>query len=104
MTEVKKGAGLLSRKTSNFDPINPYAPSKTSSSAKQDAKNKEKKDFKNQKGSIKISNQSKKELEALMKLTNTKFHYEVIDLLIEQYVENELTSEQKHKFNILVDL
>lgn len=98
MVEIKKGAGLLNRKTSNFDPINSYAPSK------QESRNVEKKEFKNQKGSIKISNQSKKELEALMKLTNTKFHYEVIDLLIDRYIENELTSEQKSKFNILVDL
>ncbi|QPW51653.1 hypothetical protein G9298_28760 (plasmid) [Bacillus thuringiensis] len=42
----------------------------------------EKKSFKNQQGSIKIPKQSKEELEALMKITNTKFTHEIIGLLI----------------------
>lgn len=62
------------------------------------------KKFKNQQGSIKISNQSKEELEALMKLTNTKYVYEIIDLLIDRYVENEMTPEQKRKFKLLTDI
>lgn len=64
----------------------------------------EKKNFKNQKGSIKISSQSKEKLEALNKLTNTKYAHEIIDLLIKSYVENELTSDQKRKFELLTDL
>ncbi|AJG73602.1 hypothetical protein L2I63_03035 [Bacillus cereus] len=64
----------------------------------------EKKQFKNQQGSIKIPKQSKEELEALMKITNTKFTHEIIDLLINHYVNNELTPEQKSKFNILTDI
>lgn len=64
----------------------------------------EKKNFKNQQGSIKISSQSKEKLEALNKLTNTKYAHEIIDLLIKSYVENELTSDQKRKFELLTDL
>ncbi|MGG0723872.1 hypothetical protein [Bacillus mycoides] len=64
----------------------------------------EKKKLKNQQGSIKISNQSKEELEALMKLANTKFTHEVVDLLINHYVENELTAEQKMKFKLLTEI
>ncbi|MDV6040386.1 hypothetical protein N7X28_28625 [Bacillus sp. SM-B1] len=64
----------------------------------------EKKNFKNQQGSIKISNQSKEQLEALNKLTNTKYAHEIIDILIKSYVENELTSDQKRKFELLTDL
>ncbi|MEK4894230.1 hypothetical protein MHH74_29840 [Bacillus sp. FSL M7-0996] len=64
----------------------------------------EKKNFKNQQGSIKISSQSKEELEALMKITNTKFTHEIIDLLINRYVESELTAEQKIKFKLLTEL
>ncbi|KFM95608.1 hypothetical protein D0U04_28095 [Bacillus clarus] len=64
----------------------------------------EKKKFKNQQGSIKISSQSKEELEALMKLTNTKYAHEIIDLLINCYVENELTVEQKIKFKLLTEI
>ncbi|MBJ9983609.1 hypothetical protein IBT50_25555 [Bacillus sp. S70] len=64
----------------------------------------EKKSFKNQQGSIKIPKQSKEELEALMKITNTKFTHEIIGLLINNYVENELTVEQKTKFKLLTDI
>lgn len=64
----------------------------------------EKKNFKNQQGSIKISSQSKEKLEALNKLTNTKYAHEIIDILIKIYVENELTSDQKRKFELLTDL
>ncbi len=64
----------------------------------------EKKNFKNQQGSIKISSQSKEKLEALNKLTNTKYAHEIIDLLIKSYIENELTSDQKRKFELLTDL
>lgn len=39
-----------------------------------------------------------------MKLTNTKFAYEIIDLLIDRYVENELTAEQKRKFKLLTEM
>ncbi|VXC69434.1 conserved hypothetical protein [Bacillus mycoides] len=63
-----------------------------------------KKKYKNQQGSIKIPNQSKEELEALMKITNTKFTHEIIDLLINHYVENGLTPEQNRKFKLLTDI
>lgn len=64
----------------------------------------DKKEFKNQQGSIKVSSQSKEELEALMKITNTKFAHEIIDLLINNYVEKELTAEQKMKFKLLTEI
>lgn len=124
---MAKTPGLLGRKKSNFEPTEPYVPeqgqatvntnavadipsqSKTeekqvSRKEKRIEKTEPKKKFKNQQGSIKISNQSKEELEVLMKLTNTKFNYEIIDLLIDRYVENELTPEQKRKFKLLTEL
>ncbi|QIW21389.1 hypothetical protein [Bacillus thuringiensis] len=64
----------------------------------------DKKEFKNQQGSIKVSSQSKEELEALMKITNTKFAHEIIDLLINNYVEKELTAAQKMKFKLLTEI
>lgn len=70
----------------------------------KELKTPEKKNFKNQQGSIKISSQSKEKLEALNKLTNTKYAHEIIDILIKSYVENELTSDQKRKFELLTDL
>ncbi|MEK4503512.1 hypothetical protein [Bacillus sp. FSL R12-0069] len=120
--------GLLGRKKSNFEPTQPYVPEQgqdivenndevpaapsqpkteekqVTRKAKRNEKNEQKKKFKNQQGSIKISNQSKEELEVLMKLTNTKFAYEIIDLLIDRYVENELTAEQKRKFKLLTEI
>ncbi|MEK5197320.1 hypothetical protein MHI49_28305 [Bacillus sp. FSL M7-0884] len=64
----------------------------------------DKKKFKNQQGSIKVPNESKEELEALMKITNKKFAHEIIDLLIKNYVEKELTTEQKMKFKLLTEM
>ncbi|QWG31164.1 hypothetical protein EXW58_27345 (plasmid) [Bacillus mycoides] len=118
--------GLLGRKKSNFDPIDPYIPNEDSVVTKsgedtptfppkneqeqvnQQEKKKEqtpeKKKFTNQQGSIKISSQSKEELGALMKLTNKKYTHEIIDLLIHHYVENQLTPEQKRKFKLLTEI
>ncbi|PEA32983.1 hypothetical protein COL81_26775 [Bacillus toyonensis] len=64
----------------------------------------DKKKFKNQQGSIKVPNESKEELEALMKITNKKFAHEIIDLLKKNYVEKELTAEQKMKFKLLTEM
>lgn len=64
----------------------------------------EKKKFKNQQGSIKVPSESKEELEALMKIANKKFAHEIIDLLIQSYVEKELTTEQKMKFKLLTEI
>lgn len=124
---MAKTPGLLGRKKSNFEPTEPYVPEQgqatvennevaavpsqpkteekqVSRKEKRSEKTEPKKKFKNQQGSIKISYQSKEELEVLMKLTNTKFNYEIIDLLIDRYVENELTPEQKRKFKLLTEL
>jgi 5-deoxy-D-glucuronate isomerase len=126
---MAKTPGLLGRKKSNFEPTEPYVPEQgqatvetnevaatvtpsqptteekpTDRNEKRNEKTEAKKKFKNQQGSIKISNQSKEELEVLMKLTNTKFTYEIIDLLIDRYVENELTPEQKRKFKLLTEV
>ena len=64
----------------------------------------EKKKFKIQDGSIKDPNESKVVLEALMKITQKKFAHEIIDLLINNYVEKELTAEQKMKFKLLTEI
>ncbi|WP_242248943.1 hypothetical protein [Bacillus cereus group sp. BfR-BA-01523] len=124
---MAKTPGLLGRKKSNFEPTEPYVPEQgqatvdtnevaaipsqpkteekqVSRKEKRIEKTEPQKKFKNQQGSIKISNQSKEELEVLMKLTNTKFNYEIIDLLIDRYVENELTPDQKRKFKLLTEI
>ncbi|MBE5087555.1 hypothetical protein IGI03_05770 [Bacillus thuringiensis] len=126
---MAKTPGLLGRQNGNFEPKDPYVPEQGQAAVENNEvaatvapseptieekptdrkeqrieKTEPKKKFKNQQGSIKISNQSKEELEVLMKLTNTKFTYEVIDLLIDRYVENELTPDQKRKFKLLTEV
>lgn len=59
------------------------------------------KKFVNQKAQIKISDNIKTELDALKAITKTKFDYEVIELLIDTYVQNSLTATQKRKFKAL---
>ncbi|MDV3545993.1 MULTISPECIES: hypothetical protein [Leuconostoc] len=66
---------------------------------KNQKSNKEK--FVNQKSQIKISESIKTELDALKAINKTKFDYEVIELLIDSYVQNSLTSTQKRKFKAL---
>nr|WP_017150296.1 hypothetical protein [Bacillus bingmayongensis] len=39
-----------------------------------------------------------------MKPTNTKFAHEIINSLINRYVENELTPEQQKKFKLLTEI
>lgn len=110
MTEPnKKKPGLLGR-PGNFEPQKSYNEDASSNNIKSNIssnqkvkKKNETKDFKNQQASLKISSRSKEELEALMKITNTKFTYEIIDLLIDRYVENELTPQEKRRFKALTD-
>ncbi|HEM1209565.1 TPA: hypothetical protein U0W19_002934, partial [Listeria monocytogenes] len=59
--------------------------------------------FKNQAGTIKTSMQTKEELQALKTITKTKFDYEIIDLLIDTYVNNELAPEQRRKFKAMTE-
>ena len=39
-----------------------------------------------------------------MKITNKKFANEIMNLLINNYVEKELTAEQKMKFKLLTEI
>ncbi|EXL18956.1 hypothetical protein X844_0027 [Listeria monocytogenes Lm_1823] len=47
--------------------------------------------------------QTKEELQALKTITKTKFDYEIIDLLIDTYVNNELAPEQRRKFKAMTE-
>lgn len=78
-------------------------PQSTIKTDTNDTKNKKsnKEKFINQKSQIKISESIKTELDALKAINKTKFDYEVIELLIDSYVQNSLTSTQKRKFKAL---
>ena len=55
----------------------------------------------NQTANIKVSNKTKKDLDTLMQLTNHKFTYEMIETLLDYYVENNLESDKKRAFKTL---
>lgn len=57
--------------------------------------------FKNQDATIKLSRATKEELELLMKIKNTKFTYEMIEMMIDSYVANELSNDEQRSFRTL---
>lgn len=97
--EKKKKIGLLKNtpiefenKTTLTDIVNVEKPAK-----------KEKKKIKksNQQITIKIPEETKKMLNALMTITGDKFIYEIIDRTVENYVANKMTEEEKKIFKII---
>ena len=88
---VSKKTGLIqSAKTVKKPEITKNTSSKTTSKA-----------FKNQDATIKLSRATKEELELLMKIKNTKFSYEMIEMLIDSYVANELSNDEQRSFRTL---
>ena len=99
MTEKKIGLlnkqNNLERKQGNIIPKQSF----TDSNTKQELKRKE---FKNQKGSIKVPLSTKKEINALKDITKTKTDYEMIQTLIDFYTAELDTSKQK-RFRLLIE-
>ena len=59
------------------------------------------KKFVNQQAQIKLSETIKNELDALKIINKAKYDYEIVELLIDTYVQNSLTATQKRKFKAL---
>lgn len=59
-----------------------------------------KKSFKNQKATIKLSSETKKDLDVLKSMEKIKFDYEIIQLLADAYVRN-LSTEDQRRFTVL---
>lgn len=55
----------------------------------------------NQQRNIKISVDTKKQIDILLKFSNHKFAYELIDSMIDVYVEHALDNDQKRAFKTL---
>lgn len=103
MAEENRKPGLLKtksldRKSGNFEPRIPY---EEEESTKKERGSKSK--FPNQTASLKIPQSTKNELFALRTLTQTKFDYEMIQTLIDQYVNRLDTAEYK-KFKLLLEI
>ncbi|AEJ87179.1 TPA: hypothetical protein ACF0M1_002365 [Enterococcus hirae] len=59
---------------------------------------------KNQDANIKVSRQTKDQIDILMKLTDNKFSYEMIESMIDHYVETSLDADKKRAFKTLSNL
>lgn len=59
---------------------------------------------KNQNANLKLSQDTKNELDLLIKLTDHKFGYEMVETLIDYYVENALDNDKKRAFKTLSSL
>lgn len=55
----------------------------------------------NQQRNIKISKETKKQLDVLLKFSGHKFAYELIDSMIDVYLDNALEPDQKRAFKTL---
>ncbi|WP_088816483.1 MULTISPECIES: hypothetical protein [Listeria] len=55
----------------------------------------------NQVANVKISRRTKEEIDLLIKLTSHKFAYEVIESMIDNYVDNILDPDQRRAFKTL---
>lgn len=55
----------------------------------------------NQQKNIKVSNKTKEEIDILLKFSSHKFAYELIESMIDNYVENVLDSDQRRAFKTL---
>lgn len=96
---AKEQFSLNDNREKKVTPETQSAVKKTIKEVKDTKSTKEK--FVNQKSQIKISESIKTELDALKAINKTKFDYEIIELLIDSYVQNSLTSTQKRKFKAL---
>ena len=65
-------------------------------------KQKEKHLFKNQKATIKISGEIKKNLEAIKVMQKLKYDYEAIQFLIDDFTQS-LSPEEKRRYTVLKD-
>ncbi|MCM3603140.1 hypothetical protein M3175_20585 [Robertmurraya korlensis] len=58
----------------------------------------------NQQSNIKVSLNTKKQIDILLKFSNHKFAYELIDSMVDVYVERALDNDQKRAFKTLSKL
>ncbi|MBO1139871.1 hypothetical protein FQS87_08175 [Enterococcus avium] len=67
-------------------------------------KKEKKKVARNQDSNIKVSRQTKDQIDLLLKLTDNKFAYELIDSMIDNYVDTALDADKKRAFKTLSSL
>ncbi|MET2134692.1 hypothetical protein, partial [Enterococcus faecium] len=92
MTDInkKRPTGLIKNTK-----ITPTQPADTVQIKKDQIKKTKKTVVKNQDANIKVSRQTKDQIDILMKLTDNKFAYEMIETMIDNYVETALDADKK---------
>lgn len=107
MTEPTKRKPVSLIQNNKIEPKQTAENTKTSTTKELDQFEKrslKKTTAKNQEANIKVSNQTKNEIDILMKLTDNKFAYEMVESLIDYYVDNALDSDKKRAFKTLSSL
>ncbi|EHM3054776.1 TPA: hypothetical protein ACWWCX_003022 [Enterococcus faecium] len=101
MTDInkKRPTGLIKNTK-----ITPTQPADTVQIKKEQIKKTKKPVVKNQDANIKVSRQTKDQIDILMKLTDNKFAYEMIETMIDNYVETALDADKKRAFKTLSSL
>ncbi|HIB1894437.1 hypothetical protein [Enterococcus faecium] len=101
MTDInkKRPTGLIKNTK-----ITPTQPADTVQIKKDQIKKTKKTVVKNQDANIKVSRQTKDQIDILMKLTDNKFAYEMIETMIDNYVETALDADKKRAFKTLSSL
>lgn len=98
-TNKKKPTGLIKNTK-----ITPTQPANTVQLKTEQIKKAKKPVVKNQDANIKVSRQTKNQIDILMKLTDNKFSYEMIETMIDNYVETSLDADKKRAFKTLSSL
>lgn len=101
MTDInkKRPTGLIKNTK-----ITPNQPADTIQVKREQMKKTKKTVVKNQDANIKVSRQTKDQIDILMKLTDNKFAYEMIETMIDNYVETALDADKKRAFKTLSSL
>lgn len=100
-SEQKFDINNIENKKSNNELVKEYQDSEEDIEVKKKSKTIRKG---NQYAQVKISKSMKNELDALKTIEKTKFDYEILQLLIDSYVRNELSTANRKKFKLLVEL
>lgn len=95
LKNIKKGNPLLRKHSRNFKPQESFEFQNGNEHKQLKTK------FKNQKKSIKVSIETKNQLDVLKQIESMKYDYEIIQLLLDSFV-NELQPDQRDMYETMV--
>lgn len=100
---MPKKSGLLNRKEGNFNPTNQFnSTEQTSDNIEQNKTVQKTKTQSKKRKNIKVSELQKNSLDALKHINNVTYDYEIIQILIDSYVDSE-SETVKRKFKTFLE-